>query len=432
MKYGFLFLMVFFSFFGARGQEAAPSFRMTLEECLDYAMGFNLNRQSVELSRESIEESYEQSKLERLPSVSASVSEGMTHNRGNSANWSGSYGLSTNVPVYQGGSIENTIDQNRLRVEQADYRTALYDNELTIQILQAFISVLGNEELLKYQRALLRASEEQLNQGTSQFSVGAILESDYLLLKAQYAQDYNNITDTEIARENGLLTLKGLLSMDPAYDLEIVAPDSSAVEYMTLLPPLDYVLGSAMATLPDLQISRYDVEIATKDVEVARSGFLPTVSLSGSIGTGHQNNFNRYGNQLSDRLNEQIGVSVSIPIFSRGQNRSRVTQNEIALRQAELSERQTEIDTRQTVIQEFNNVVSSHNNFQVSEELQYAYLKNFETSRVQYNVGAITVVDLLQQQNNYISALNNFIQNKYTFMLRRKILDVYMGEEIKM
>ena len=49
-----------------------------------------------------------------------------------------------------------------------------------------------------------------------------------------------------------------------------------------------------------------------------------------------------------------------------------------------------------------------------------------------FSAGSITAVELLQQQNNYISAMNDYIQSKYTFMLQRKVLDVYMGEEITM
>jgi outer membrane protein TolC len=49
---------------------------------------------------------------------------------------------------------------------------------------------------------------------------------------------------------------------------------------------------------------------------------------------------------------------------------------------------------------------------------------------VQFNYGKITTVDLLQQQNNYLNALNTYIQNKYSLVLQRKVLDVYMGKEI--
>ena len=77
------------------------------------------------------------------------------------------------------------------------------------------MSALGNEDLLKYQRAVLKTSEEQVRRGNELFKEGDILESDKLMFEAQYATDLNNITNTEIARDNNLLTLKSLLSLDP-------------------------------------------------------------------------------------------------------------------------------------------------------------------------------------------------------------------------
>ena len=115
---------------------------------------------------------------------------------------------------------------------------------------------MGNEELLKYQDAVVKASEEQLKQGLEQFKVGKILESDYLLLEAQYANDKNNILDTKISRDNSLLTLKGLLSMHPENELQIIYPDTTAILEMSLMPSLNSVLERTIETLPDIKISK--------------------------------------------------------------------------------------------------------------------------------------------------------------------------------
>ena len=405
---------------------------MTLEECIDYAIVNNYNRQSVKLNESAREDLYDQSRAERLPGVSASVSETLSHSKENSSSWTGNYGLSANMTLWQGGSLSESIRQSRLQMEQTGYRTTQYDNELTIQILQAFLTVLGNEELLKYQETVLEASEEQVRQGREHYRLGQILESDYLLFESQYASDQQNIRETRISRDNSLLTLKGLLSFDTSVPFDVIAPDTSALRSMLYLPSEGYVLETALDNLPDLEISRYDVEIAQAGLKISRSGFYPTVSLGGSIGTGHVNTFSGYADQLNDRLNEQIGVTVSIPIFNKNKNRSNVTQSKIALQQAELSQRQTELELKQTIIQEYRNTLNAAGSYRTSEIKQNAYWKSFETYRNQFQYEAITAVELLQQQNNYISAMNEYIQNKYGFLLQRKILDVYMGERITM
>lgn len=421
-------------FFGTNAQNLSSdaTYHFTFEDCINYAFQTNLNRQSLLLSEEAKEDSYSQSKKERLPDLKASLSESFSHSKNEGSSWGGSYGISTSVPVYQGGTITNTIEKNKLEMEQASYQTSQYENDLTIQILQAFLSVLGNEELLKYQQAVVFASEEQLKQGQAQFGAGAILESDYLLLEAQYANDVNNITNTQISRDNNLLTLKNLLSMNPLDNLEIISPDTSIISTMAVVPDQQFVIERALTTLPDLKISGYNVDIAEVGVKLSKAGYLPTVSLSGSIGTGHIKDYDNFGTQLSDRFNQQIGVSLSIPIYDKGSTKSKITQSKIALQQAELDRQQTELSIMQEVALEYLNVTSAYNKYRTNNVRQNAYLKSYEAYKAQFNFGAITPVDLLQQQNNYISALNDYIQSKYEFMLRRKILDVYMGEKIVM
>jgi outer membrane protein len=417
----------------AVAQDAAPppvAYRFTLEDCLNYAFGNNYNIQTLKLTEEGREDSYRQSKMERLPSLNASLSENLNQSENSDASFGGNYGLNVSMTLYQGGNISGTIEQNKLRKEQSSYQTAQYENTLTIQILQTFLTILGNEELLKYQEVVVKASEEQMKQGKEQFRFGKILESDWLMLEAQYANDQNSILNTRISRDNSLLTLKSLLSMPAMAELQIIYPDTASVKAMGIFPSMEEVMERTFQTLPDLRISQYNIDIAQTSLRMSKSGYLPTLSLHGSVGASHAD-FGNLGSQLS-RLNEQVGISVSIPIYDNSRTRSKVNQNRIALQQAELDRKQTELDIQQTVVTEYQNVVSAYSKFQTTDIRHNAYSKTFDVYRAQFHAGAITPVDLLQQQNNYISALNDYIQSKYEFILKRKILDVYMGVQIKM
>lgn len=417
---------------GITGTSPTNVIRFTLEDCLNYAFSNNYNRESILLTSKARNDLYEQSKKERLPDLSASVSETFGHNQLNSSSWDGNYSINSGIVLYQGGNITHNIRKNKLMAEQAYLKTTQYDNELTIQILQAFLTALGNEELLKYQQTLVQASEEQVLQGKKRFDVGEILESDYLLLESQWATDKNNIVETTINRDNSLLALKTLLSIDPLRPLEIIYPDEDAVERMNLLPGEEYALERSLISMPDMQISQYNVEIAEAGLKISKAGYTPTISLNGSLGTGHANDFVAYGSQLSDRFNAQIGISVSIPIFDKGRTRSNVTQSKITLQQAELEQKYTELTFRQNILQEYRNVVSAESKYEASKVKENAYSSSFAAYRTKYEVGSITTVELLQQQNNYVSAMNEYIQNKYGFILKRKMLDVYMGEKITM
>lgn len=214
--------------------------------------------------------------------------------------------------------------------------------------------------------------------------------------------------------------------MDPMKELQIVSPDTAVIEQLSVFPTLDEAIEQSLAYSPDLKISSYDIDIAKQSLRIARANYYPSVNLSAGISTGHYD-FAGMGKQFGDRLSEQVGVSVSIPIYSRGSTKLRVKQSEIALEQSQLSHEQNMLSTRQTIVQEYKNMISTYNKYNVSKQTKDAYLKSFESYNVQFQYGSITAVELLQQQNSYLNALNNFIQNKYSFILQRKIMDIYMG-----
>ena len=414
-------------------QEAEPheskNYQFTLEDCLRFAFANSYDRKSMELSAESQQVTYEQSKQSRLPSVNASASETYSNNK-NGSNYSGNVGVGASVVIYQGGNINKSIKQNRLNMERSEMQLQQYDNQLSVQILQAFLSALSNNELLEYQEVMLNSSRAQMKQGQERYKVGSILESDMLLLEAQYISDSTNVIETRISRDNSIMSLKVLLSMDPLDNLQIIQPNTDNLDDMTAsLPSEEAAIDMALEAYPSLKLSQYDILLAENNISMAKTGYMPSLNANANVGTGHTD-FDNVGQQFDDRFNQSIGISLSIPIYSRGQNRANVKRSKIALEQAQLDYEQTQLDVRQTVSLAYRNVISSYNTFKASEMKENAYSKSYNAYEVQFNYGKITAVELLQQQNNYLNVLNTFIRNKYTLLLQRKILDVDMGNEI--
>ena len=426
-----LFLVVFL-LLPAMAQEERHSYRFSLEDCLRFAQANSYERKSMELTGKSLETTYEQSKQQRLPNLSASVGQNISNNE-NGWSTSGSVGVGSSVTIYQGGNINNTIEQNRLNMERNEAQLQRYDNQLIAQILQSFLTVLGNQELLNYQLEVLNTSREQVRQGRSRYKVGSILESDLLLLEAQYYSDSNNVVDTRINIENNLLDMKVLLSMNPTDDLEIIIPDTDNLDDMKdTLPTEEEAVSIAMETMPDLRMSDYDIRLAEKSVDMARGNYFPSISANANVGLGMlsfdgNDNLKWYGTPT-----ESAGISMSIPIYSRGQTKANVKKSRIALEQAQLDYEQSALTVRQTVVQAYRNVVSAFNAYKVSQLKEEAYGKSFNAYNTQYQHGVITTVELLQQQNNYLNALNSYIQNKYSLLMKRKILDIYMGKKIEL
>ncbi len=395
-----------------------------------FAFANSYERKTMELTGKSLEASYEQSKQQRLPSLSASVGQNLSNNE-NGWSTSGNVGVGSSVTIYQGGNINNTIEQNRLNVERNEVQLQRYDNQLTLQILQSFLTILGNQELVSYQQEVLNTSRAQLKQGQARHRLGTILESDLLLLEAQYYSDSNNVADTRINIDNNLLDLKVLLSMNPSDDLEIVAPNTDNLEMLKVtLPTEEEAVSLAMETMPDLRMSDYDIRLAEKSVDLARGNYFPSISANANVGMGILSYDSDGNSKWYGTPTESVGVSMSIPIYSRGQTKANVKKSRIALEQAQLDYEQSTLAVRQTVVQAYRNVVSAYNAYQVSQVKENAYSKSFNAYNMQYQYGNITTVELLQQQNNYLNALNSYIQNKYSLLMKRKILDVYMGKNI--
>ena len=412
--------------------QESQSYRFTLEDCLRFAAVNNYERKSMELTGKSLETTYEQSKRQRLPNLSASVGQNLSNNE-NGWSTSGNVGVGSSLTIYQGGNINNTIEQNRLNMERNEVQLERYDNQLATQILQSFLVILGNQELLNYELEVLNTSREQVKQGRVRHNVGTILESDLLLLEAQYYSDSNNVVDTRINIENNLLDLKVLLSMNPTDDLEIVSPNTDNLDDLKeSLPSEEEAISLAMEYMPDLRMSDYDVRLAEKSVDMARGNYFPSISANANVGMGVLS-FDSEGNsKWYGKPTESAGISMSIPIYSRGQTKANVKKSRIALEQARLDYEQTVLSVRQTVAQAYRNVVSAYNAYKVSQVKENAYSKSFNAYNIQYQYGTITTVELLQQQNNYLNALNSYIQNKYSLLMKRKILDVYMGKQIEL
>lgn len=431
MKRVILFTIILMASWSVTAQENA-AYRFTLEDCIRFAFANSYERQSMELSGKSLEATYEQSKMQRLPSLSASAGQNISNNA-NGWSTSGNLGLGSSITIYQGGQINKTIEQSRLNLERNAVQMERYDNQTTTQILQSFLTILGNQELLKYQLEVLNTSGEQLRQGRTKYQVGTILESDLLLLEAQYYSDSNNVVDTRINIENNLLDLKVQLSMNPTDDLEIVTPNTDNLdELKESLPTEEEAIRLAMAYMPDLRMSDYDIRIAENSVAMAKGNYLPSVSANANVGMGILS-FDGNGNkQWYNTPSESAGISVNIPIFNRGSTRANVKKSQISLEQARLDYEQTQLSIRQTVVQAYRNVISAYNAFKVSEVRENAYSKSFEAYNTQYRYGKITTVELLQQQNNYLNTLNTYIQNKYSLLMKRKMLDVYMGKGVSL
>lgn len=405
----------------------------TLEECLQYAESNNFSIQSSSINISTSELSYKQAKMNIAPSVSASATQGFNFgNYEKSVGWNGNYGISAGMTLFNGLSNANKIKQNKLNVEQSQLSLESSKNKIRVAVIQAFLAIMMNEELLGYQQQVLTASREQMEQGRQQLDVGQILESDYKMLQAQYTSDLYNIENTKNNIQANYLTLKNLLSMNPSTEISITLPDSATLFKSLELPSLQELIERSTNYLPELKMSENDIASAEYDVKIQKANYYPTLTANASISTGYNGSNltapnTAWGTQLWHGLGENIGLSLNIPIYQRGTVRNNVKMAEYRVEQLELEQKETEYSVNQELQQSYLDVMSSQNDFIAAEAKTDAYRANYMTYKLRFQYGSVTAVDLIQQQTNFLNQLNNYMQAKYSYVLRRKILDVYMG-----
>jgi outer membrane protein len=429
----FGFISLFFCYLSAQ-----DTLKLTLEECLQYAETHNFSLLSSNINVSTQELNLKQSKLNIAPTVSASATQNVNFgNYEKSVGWGGNYGINAGMTLFNGLSNANKIKQSKLGVEQSQLQLESNKNNIRVSVIQAFLSVMMNEELLNYQQRVLKASNEQMEQGKQQLEVGQILESDYKMLQAQYTSDLYNIENTKNNIQSNYLTLKNLLSMDPSMKLSIVLPDSATLFKSLDLPSLQELIERSTNYLPELKMSENDITSAEYDVKIQKANFYPTLSASAGISTGYNGSNltspnTGWGTQLWHGLGENIGLSLNIPIYQRGAIRNNVKLAEYRVEQLELEQKETEYQVNQDLQKSYLDVASAQNDFIAAEAKSDAYFANYKTYSMRFKYGSVTAVDLIQQQTNFLNQLNNYMQAKYSYVLRRKILDVYMGIPVKL
>ena len=414
-------------------QQISKKQSFTLEECLQYAESNNFSLQSANINISSSELSLKQAKLNIAPSVSASASQNVSFgNYEKSVGWGGNYGINAGMTLFNGLSNANKIKQSQLDVEQSQLQLESNKNNIRISVIQAFLAIMMNEDMLDYQQQVLKSSQEQLEQGEQQLNVGQILESDYKMLQAQYTSDLYNIENTKHNIQSNYLTLKKLLSINPNQEIAIVRPDSATLFKSLELPSLEELINRSTNYLPELKMSENEIASAEYDVKIQKANYYPTLSASAGISTGYNGSNlispnTPWGTQLWHGLGENIGLNLSIPIYQRSSVRNNVKQAEYRAQQVELEQKETVYQVNQELRQAYLDVATAQNDFIAAEAKTDAYYANYKTYKLRFQYGSVTAVDLIQQQTNFLNQLNNYMQSKYSYVLKRKILDVYMG-----
>lgn len=421
----------------------------SLKDCIDYALANNIQLQKAKVQQLSALEDIKQSQSALLPSLSLSTSQNVSYNpwpeqgsamiAGNKVQadvkkvyYNGSYSLSGNWTVWNGGQNTNTVKLNKLAAEQARLDSAVTANNVLEQIAQLYVQILYSDEAISVTKESLKTSQANEERGKTMVSVGKMSKADLAQLTAQRANDEYSIVEAESNLRNYKRQLKQLLQIADNDEFGVVIPSTTDEMALKDVPALNDVYAASLTQRPEIQNAKLGIESSDLSVKIAKAGKMPTVSLNAGLSTSTTSmSQNGWGNQMKNNFTVGGGVSVSIPLFD---NRKTKTSVNKAMLQKEsylldLQDKQTTLYS--TVENYWLQAVNNQNKFKAARVSTESAQASYELLSEQFNQGLKNIVELMTGKTNLLQAQQNELQSKYLAILNLNMLDFYRTGEIK-
>lgn len=405
----------------------------TLGECLDYALENNIQlRQSRNDYLSGIEDT-EEAKAALFPSLTASVTQGFTNYPSSNAtdrnSYTGTYGLNAGMTLYEGGKLRTAVKRQQVQNRIDALSVEESANDIRIAIVQAYMQCLYAAEAVTVNRSTADASKVRRDRAEAMWQAGSISKVDFAQLESQYASDEYQVVVASASLDNYKLQLKQLLELDITEEMNLAAPAIQESEVLSALPAKAEIYATALDAMPEIKRGELAVESAELGIRQARAGFFPSVSLSAGIGTGHMSGGSfESGSQVWNRFNENVGLSVSIPIFSNRKNRTAVNKARIAVSNSLLERQSLEKELLREVESAYLDAVSAQSQYVAACEKQRYAQQSCDLTDEQFRVGMKNTVELITAQNELTAARQEVLQAKYMALLNIELLDIYQGK----
>lgn len=421
--------------------------RWDLQSCIDYALQQNISIRRNRINAQSTQVDVKTAKAALFPSLSFSSSQNLVNRpyqesssiisgsevlkSSNKTTYNGNYGLNAQWTVYNGSKRLKTIEQEKLNNRVADLDVATSENDIRQSIAQTYIQILYAAESVKVNENTLQVSEAQRDRGKQLLDAGSIARSDYAQLEAQVSTDRYQLVTAQATLQDYKLQLKQLLELDGEQEMQIYLPVLGDENVLSPLPTKADVFQAAVALRPEIEASKLSVEASELGIGIARSGYLPSVSLTAGIGTNHTSGSDfTFGEQVKNGWNNSIGLSISVPIFNNRQTKSAVEKAKLQYQTSQL----TLLDEQKTLYKTIEGLWLDANSAQQRYAAAVEKLRSTQTSyeliSEQFNAGMKNTVELLTEKNNLLQAQQELLQSKYMAILNTQLLKFYQGDEL--
>lgn len=467
MKKSLLFFLVLLSV-STQAQQT-----LTLTQCVELAWANNLQIKQAELSVESSESSLKNTKSDVLPNLNGFANHNynwgqridpFTNQFANTRVQSNSFGLSSSIDLFNGFQNQQNIKAQSAALESVVFDLEAQKNDIALAVSSAFLSTLLAEELLKITAQQVLITKQQLDRIKILVDAGSVNIGNQYTLEAQLAQDESN----QIARENdyqlSLLALKQLLLLPMEEQLSIVKPAAMEADPSNQIENANTVYAYAESSMPQIKSAERSLMQWDSRLKSAQGGRYPSLSLSGSIGTGYSGlrtevtsitpagaqeigatqsgetvfapTFDTevqrvaFGTQLNDNFNQFVGVTLNVPIFNRGVINNSVQQAKINQDIATLQLEGEKLNLRQTIESARADALAARALYVSNQKAVASNEKAFEFATARFEAGALNVTEFNTSKNNLLIAQTQLNRAKYDFIFKTKVLEFYMGKPL--
>ena len=304
------------------------------------------------------------------------------------------------------------------QVAQAEATYQAAEQQLILRVAQAYFAVLTAVDTLEADQTALEAIARQQDQAEKRFDVGLIAITD--VEDARAARD--TAAATVIADKRALATAEDQLQEITGQKYDRLAKPGTDMPLLNPEPADESRwVNISLEQNPTLISSRLAADVARDNVRLAVGGHLPTLDIV--AGRSYQSqaldeNFAgepfSYDTYFNDR---QIGLQLTVPLFTGGLTQSKVRQAEylwIAAKEGVVqSSRATERQARDAYL----GVISGIAHVQALRQALESNQTALKATEAGYEVGTRTSVDLVTARKNLVQAQTNYAVARYDYIV---------------
>ena len=319
-----------------------------------------------------------------------------------------------------------TLQEKTAGIQDVTYQVAQQD--LILNTATAYFNVLNAIDTLSYTEAQKQSIYRELDQTTQRFNVGLVAITDVQNARAQY----DAVLANEVTARNNLDNMMEALRQVTGNDYNALASLNVGVFRTQRPETINALLKQADNHNLTLLSARLTQDLAREEIKSAEAGHMPTLGLTASTGLSNTRYGGKYANTTSSTDNNitgnnQIGLSLSIPLYSGGAVTSQVKQAEYNFAGASEKLEAAHRSAIQTVRSSFNNVNASISSINAYKQAVVSAQSSLDAMEAGYQVGTRTIVDVLDATTTLYNAKQQLSDARYSYMINQLNIKYALG-----